>query len=513
MTRKFLVLAGLSAALLAAVTPALSATGPNDESVPANDGTLKALTAVAGAGTMDTHTYQYLEELSDDIGARVTGSPEAGRAVEWGVEKMKAIGLENVHAESWQISRGWTRISADAEIISPIHRRVMIDAMGWVGSTPAGGAEGDVVTVNGFQLENELKENTGKWRGKILLIVQTGPKPKDGLSMFAKFGDFLKAAHTAGAIAVIGGQGGQKSVGMHLTHTGALGFDTWYDIPVVSMAAEDQEQLERYVARGKSVRLKINVQNRFSDGPVASANVVGEIRGTQNPEQIVVVGGHLDSWDLGSGTTDNGCGTTTTLGAAEAIMKSGFKPRRTLRFVLFTGEEEGLLGSLAYAKTHSNEMANHVAAVILDFGQGPVTGFQMGGRNDLIPTMQGFAASLEAFGKLEVDDEAEFGTDTGPFILAGLPGINLNQDSPDYKYTHHSAVDTFDKVKPDVLDRNATVMALTSFWIADRPDRLATPWPKEKTARMLTEKHDDTFLKLFGLWPFGNLGSDTENKN
>ncbi|MGH9748182.1 MAG: M20/M25/M40 family metallo-hydrolase [Candidatus Acidiferrales bacterium] len=513
MTRKLLAITGLSAVLLLAALPAAATTVASDITSPATDGTLKALIAVAGAGTMDTHTYQYLEELSDDIGARVTGSPEAGRAVEWGIEKMKAIGLENVHAEPWQLSRGWTRISADAEIVSPIHRRVMIDAMGWVGSTPAGGAEGDVVEVNGYQLDNEMKDNAGKWRGKILLVVQKGEKPKDGYAMFARFGDFLKAAHEAGAIAIVGGQGGQKATGMHLTHTGALGFNTYFDEPVVSMAAEDQEQIERYIARGKAVRLKMNVQNRVSVGPVQSANVVGEIRGTQNPEQIVVVGGHLDSWDLGSGSTDNGCGTTTTLGAAEAIMKSGFKPRRTIRFVLFTGEEEGLLGSMAYTKTHQSEMANHVAAVVLDFGQGPVTGFQMGGRDDLIPSMQPFAAALQAFGKLDVDDEPEFGTDTGPFILEGLPGINLNQDSPDYKYTHHSAVDTFDKVKADVLDRNATVMALTGFWIADRPDRLASPWPKEKTARMLTEKHDDVFLKLFGLWPFGNLGSDAENKN
>jgi len=513
MTRKILALAGVAALLFVAAIPALPATGPSDVSSPANDGTLKALTAVAGAGTMDTHTFQYLEELSDDIGARVTGSPEAERAIEWGVEKMKAMGLENVHTEPWQLSRGWTRISADAEIVSPIHRRVMIDAMGWVGSTQAGGAEADVVEVNGYQLQTEMKENSAKWRGKVLLVVHKGEKPKDGASTFAKFGEFLKAAHQAGAVAVIGGQGGQKATGMHLTHTGALGFDTYYDIPVVSMAAEDQEQIERYIERGKSVRLKINVQNRVTEGPVPSANVVGEIRGTQNPEQIVVVGGHLDSWDLASGATDNGCGSSTTLGAAEAILKSGFKPRRTIRFVLFTGEEEGLLGSLAYTKTHAGEMPNHVAAVVLDFGQGPVTGFQMGGRADLIPEMQKFADALQAFGKLDVDDDPEFGTDTGPFILEGLPGINLNQDSPDYKYTHHSAVDTLDKVKPDVLDRNATVMALTGFWIADRPDRLASPWPKERTARMLTEKHEDVILKLFGLWPFGNLGSDAENKN
>src|ERR1700734_3722902 len=167
MTRNRLAIACLSALLLLAALPSAATTVTSDISAPATDGTLKALMAVAGAGTMDTHTYQYLEELSDDIGARVTGSPAAGRAVEWGVEKMKAIGLENVHTEPWELSRGWTRISADAEIESPIHRRVMIDAMGCVGSTPAGGAEADVVEVNSYQLEQEMKDDAGKWRGKV----------------------------------------------------------------------------------------------------------------------------------------------------------------------------------------------------------------------------------------------------------------------------------------------------------------------------------------------------------
>jgi Zn-dependent M28 family amino/carboxypeptidase len=477
-----------------------------------DNGTGKALTAIAGTGTMQPRAFDYLTELSDDIGARVTGSPAAAQAVNWGVATMKAIGLENVHAEPWKISHGWTRISADAELTVPIHRRLMVDSMGWVGSTPPGGIEADVIAVNAYALSDELKNNSGNWRGKILLIIQKGDAPKDRMEAFAKFGDFLKAAHQAGAVAVIGGQGGRKATGMHLTHTGALGFDAYYDIPVVSMAAEDQDQLERYFERGILPRVKINVQNRVTDGPADSANVVGEIRGTQNPEQIVVVGGHLDSWDLASGSTDNGAGATVTLGAADAIIKSGFKPKRTIRFVLFTGEEEGLLGSLAYAKTHQTEMVNHVAAVVLDSGQGPVVGFQMGGHDDLIPAVQKFASSLQAFGKLDVDNEVEFGTDTGPFTLAGLPGINLNQDSPDYKYTHHSAVDTLDKVQPDILDRNATVMALTAFWIADRPERLASPWPQEKTAKMLVDQHQDGILKAFGLWPFGNMGSEPEKK-
>ncbi len=508
MRRNTFSLICLAAILPFAVSPAISAPRADDLKSPSQDGTLKALSAISGAGMMENDDYEWLEELSDDIGARVTGSPEAAQAVAWGVEKMKSIGLENVHTEAWQLFRGWTRISADAELIAPIHRKLMIDAMGWVGSTPEGGVDADVVAVNGFQLAEEMQNNAGNWRGKILAVVHKGPPPADRMAAFAKFGDFLKAAHRAGAVAVIGGQGGAKAAGMHITHTGILGFDASFDIPVVSMAAEDQEQLERYLDRGITPKLHINVQNRFTNGPVPSANVVGEIRGTTNPEQIVVAGGHLDSWDLASGATDNGAGTATTLGAAEAIMESGFKPRRTIRFVLFTGEEEGLDGSIAYTRMHKDEMANHVAAIILDNGQGPVTGFDMGGRNDLIPAVEKFADSLQAFGKMAVDDYPEFGTDTGPFIIAGLPGINLKQDSPEYRYTHHSPVDTFDKIDPAVLDRDATVMALTAFWIADRPDRLASPWTPEQTARMLIEKHDDGILKAFGLWPFGNLGTE-----
>lgn len=485
----------------------IASAGSNNSASSTDDGTLKELSAVAGAATMQSHAYEYLEELSDDIGARVTGSEEDKKAEQWGLEKMKAIGLENVHLEPWQMSRGWTRISADAELVSPIHRKLMVDSMGWVGSTPPGGVDAPIVPVNVYQLDDEMKNHSAEWRGKILLAVQRGEKPKDAYATFVKFGDFLRTAQRAGAVAVIGGQGGRKSAGMHLTHTGALGFDTYFEIPVVSIAAEDQEQLERYLDRGKAITIHINVQNRVTDHPVESANVVGEIPGSEHPEQIIVVGGHLDSWDLASGTTDNGCGTVTTLGAAEAIVKSGYKPLRTIRFILFTGEEEGLLGSQAYVKAHKQDMGNYVAAVILDAGQGPVKGLQLGGRNDLIAAVTPFAQSLQAFGALTVDDDTEFGTDTGSFILAGLPGINLDQDTTDYRFTHHSPVDTFDKVQPDILDRNTAVMALTAFWIADRPERLASPWPPEKTAQMLIEKHDDVFLKSFGIWPFGNLGT------
>jgi Zn-dependent M28 family amino/carboxypeptidase len=469
---------------------------------------MPALVSIAGHGMMDAHPYADLEELSDMIGGRVTGSPEAAKAIEWGIAKMKAIGLDNVHAEPWQLSRGWTRGFATAELVEPIQHKLTIDSMGWVGSTPQNGVTAEAVPVNINDLDGELHHNAANWAGKILIIVKKGEEPKDRMGNFAKFGGFLKQAWEAHAVAVIGGQGGSHATGMHLTHTGAMGFDAYYDIPVVSMTAEDQSQLERFLDQGKTVRLKLNVQNKVTSGPVESANVVGEIRGTEHPEEVVVVGGHLDSWDLAQGATDDGCGVATTLGAAEAIVASGLKPRRTIRFVLFTGEEQGLLGSLAYTKTHAAEMANHLGAVILDSGQGPVVSLNLGGHKDLVPAVGKFADSVKAFGEVKVDDKTVFGTDAGPFVLAGLPGINMGQDSPEYKYTHHSVVDTFDKVRADLLTRDATVVALISYWIASRPERLATPWPAEKTAKMLIEKKQDTMLKAFGIWPFGDLGKE-----
>jgi len=478
---------------------------------PDEDGTKLALTRIAGEGMLNSHAYQYLTELSDDVGSRVTGSAADHKAEQWGMTKMKAIGLENVHLEKYTIWKGWTRGTAEAQLIAPMQHRLHVDAMGWTGSTAAGGAEGEVVTVNLFDIDEEVK-NVSRLKGKIALVTQQGKPKKNFMMLFATFGDFLKAAHEAGAIAVIGGQGGGKSSGMNLTHTGILGFDVDFAIPVVSMTAEDQGQLERLIARGITPRVRMNVQNTLTSGPVETANVVGEIRGREHPEQILVVGGHLDSWDLAQGTTDNGSGTATTLGAADAIMRSGQKPRRTIRFVLFTGEEQGLDGSFAYMKQHAAEMANHLGDLILDEGQGPVTDFMLGGRDDLVETFQPFADSLTNIRTIKVNDKVESGTDTLPFSMAGLPGINMNQETKDYMYTHHSAADALEAQKPDVLTQNTILMALTAFWIADRPDRLASPWPDERTAKMLRDQGEYDELKAFGLWRYGDLGAEQKKQ-
>jgi hypothetical protein len=480
--------------------------GPNE------DGTLPALAKIAGEGMMNSHAFEYLTELSDNVGARVTGTAEAHKAVDWGIAKMRGIGLENVYAEKWQLWRGWKRGSADAELLSPTRHKLHVDAMGWTGSTPAAGVESEVVAINLLDLDQEMKD-VSRLKSKVVLVVYKGTPKKSLELIFAQFGDFLRAAAKAGALVVIGGQGGSKASGLNLTHTGILGFDADFAIPVVSMTAEDQGQLERYVDAGVKPRARFNVQNTFTNGPVDSANVVGEIRGRENPEQVLVVGAHLDSWDLSEGTTDNGTGSASVLAAADAIVRSGMKPRRTIRFVLFTGEEQGLDGSFAYVKQHQSEMANHLGDLVLDEGQGPVSEFQLGGREDLVESFQPFSKALENIREIKVDEKVESGTDTLPFTMAGLPGINMNQDSPEYKYTHHSAADALEAVKPDVLTQNATIMAMTAFWIADRPERFASPWPSERTAKMLRAQGQYDFLKAFNLWPYGDLGAGEKPKD
>ncbi|MDE3155172.1 MAG: hypothetical protein KGN76_08715 [Acidobacteriota bacterium] len=200
------MLSGTAAAAGALCLAALATAAPAPAtSSPAQDGTLPALTAIAGQGMMGLNVYRLLEALSDDIGGRVTGTPACNRAIQWGLATMKAVGLQNVHAEPWQLKRGWTRGTASAEMIAPAHHPLMVDAMGWVGSTPAGGVDADVVPVNVYQLDREIANHAGTWRGKVLLAVAKGEPPEDRSAAFGEFGALLVKAHEAGAVAVIGG--------------------------------------------------------------------------------------------------------------------------------------------------------------------------------------------------------------------------------------------------------------------------------------------------------------------
>src|ERR1700730_9746914 len=252
--RQFCHLRTLLLSCLVASAPSAAQHPPEG---PAEDGTNPALIKIAGEALVDSHAFDYLTELSDDIGPRVTGSPAGQRAIDWGLAKMRAIGLENVHTEIFSVWRGWTRGVAQAELLTPIRRPLHSDAMGWTGSTPPAGVDAQVLSANNFDFDRELKDMK-RFYGKIILIVSEGAPTKSGDAIFVQFGDFLRAAAKAGAVAVIGGQGGFASEGMNLTHTGILGFAADFSLPVLSITAEDQGQLERDLSAGRTVRMHLN---------------------------------------------------------------------------------------------------------------------------------------------------------------------------------------------------------------------------------------------------------------
>ncbi len=368
-----------------------------------------------------TPAYSWLRDLTDSIGPRLTGGAGAARASAWAITRMKEIGLENVHLEPWTLRNGWERGRAEAALTTPTRIPLNVASYGWTGSTPDAGIDAPVVEIHRGTLADELR-NAPLWTGKIVFVTSRGPKPADGLAVYAQFTALVAAAEQARAAAVICRD---LRPGSMLTHTGPVSFsagDTAYHIPVLDIADEHQKLIERLLEKSAPVRLRLNVRNRFLPGPVESANVSAEIRGSEHPEQVVLLGAHLDSWDLGTGAIDDGTGVAAVLGAAEAIKLSGQIPRRTIRFVLFTGEEQGLLGSRAWVKRHAAEIPDLVCALVLDWGQGPIAALPVAGHDELKSDLAPLVDLLNGIQKFRLADDFLTFTDAYAFTLAGVPG-------------------------------------------------------------------------------------------
>ena len=442
--------------------------------------------------------YQLLKVLTDEIGPRLTGSPPDSRAQQWALKEMRSIGLSNVRGEEWQLERGWRRGYARAQLVIPFHLDLAVASYGWSGSTPNGGAEADVVLVDSVALELEAQEHSANWPGKILLLTPKDPKHFDLFKSMSDLPAFLAAAASAHAIAIINGD---PRPGILLPHTGPIGLPFHRtDLVVLDMASEQRDLIARTVQLGKAGRVKIDVQNEFTRGAVPSRNIVGEIPGSDYPEQVVVLGAHLDSWDLGTGAVDDGFGVAAVLGSAKAILSAGVKPKRTIRFILFTGEEQGLLGSHAYLKQHQAEARNFVCAVVLDWGSGPITRFPLAGHDEFAAPMQELFRSSKALASVTTSPGYLTFTDAYSFTLAGIPGIAPLQDSPNYTTVGHSAADTLDKVNESTLNQDTAMMASMAIWIADYPVRIGSVWSAEQTKQSLQEQRRS--LQLLGLWPF-----------
>lgn len=448
-----------------------------------------------------------LTYLSDMIGPRLTGSENLRRANDWTAEKMKSYGLENVHLEPYEIPVGWERGTATARFIEPSPGRpILIASAGWSPGTK-GKIEADVVIFKATKRE-DLAQYKGKLKNAVILrgeprkqapVNTPSPNPGErrgpggpggggsggpgggrpgggdgqprgdfqGMMAFAQeVRDFLAAE---GAAAIF--TDSNKPHGLLVTTGSWRGRERATPqeaIPQLFVAHEHYAQLWRLASRPDAkTRIEIEVNNKFIPGPVTVYNTVGEIKGSEKSDEFVVVGAHLDSWDLAQGTTDNGTGSCITLEVARILAKSEAKPKRTVRFVLFSGEEQGLHGSRAYCERHKADLPKTSMALVHDTGTGKVISIGLQGRDVLKPIFERELAGLKEIGLKEITTRSMGGTDHQSFERAGVPGFACNQDMGEYRFTHHTQSDTLDKANEADLIQGAQVMSVAAMRVAN----------------------------------------------
>ncbi len=433
-----------------------------------------------------------LEYLSDEIGQRLTGSSQLKQANDWTAAKFREYGLTNVRLEPWTIAHSWTRGTAHARIVSPAVHPLTIASAGWSPGTN-GAVRGPVV-----YFDAKTKEEFGKFRGKLkgaIVIYQepeslSPPKPQNPNALLirpmqapppvkgqpAEPSPFAAQQEVARArndffkqegVAVVLRDSGKPHGLLNMTGIGGEKFDIGA-IPTAFITGEGYRMLFRMQKHGK-VEVEIEMSNSFGDKPMDVYNTVAEIRGSEKPDEMVILGAHLDSWDLGTGSTDNGTGSMAVLEAARTLAKLNLKPKRTIRFVLFTGEEEGLVGSVKYVESHTNELEKISAVLVHDTGTGRVLTLGLHDNYQDREIVDQVLAPLKELKLLEPTMRRSFGTDHASFDDAGVPGFLVIQDGAEYSLTHHSQSDTFDKVWKDELNQGAQVLAAWAYNTAQLP--------------------------------------------
>src|SRR6267378_2375361 len=409
-----------------------------------------------------------LEYLSDEIGPRLTGSPQLKQANDWTAAKFREYGLTNVKLEPWTITHSWTR----------------------------GAARGPVV-----YFDAKTKEEFGRFRGKLkgaIVIYQepeslSPPKPQNPKALlirpmqappplkgqpaqpspFAAQQEIARAVNEffkqEGVAAVVRDSGKPHGL-LNMTGIGGEKFDIGA-IPTAFITGEGYRMLFRMQKHGR-VEVEIEMTNSFGDKPMDVYNTVAEIRGSEKPDEMVILGAHLDSWDLGTGSTDNGTGSMAVLEAARTLAKLNLKPKRTIRFVLFTGEEEGLVGSKRYVEAHKNDLEKISGVLVHDTGTGRVLTLGLHDNYQDREIVEQVLAPLKELKLLEPSMVRTFGTDHASFDDAGVPGFFVVQDSAEYNQTHHSQSDTFDKVWKDSLNQGVQVLAAWAYNTAQLPAML-----------------------------------------
>ena len=421
--------------------------------------TLDRARAAREAGMRDDVGYDALRSLCTEVGPRPAGSAGDGRAVAWGLETLKRLGFSNVHAESVTVPH-WVRGECRAEITAPWPQPLVAAALGGSVGTPPEGIEAEVVSAGTLDEMTALGE--AAVRGKIVFFRGVMERSRTGMGYGTAVtvrGRGAAEAAKLGALAVV-----IRSVGTdsnRLPHTGAMRYDSvGVRIPALALSAPDADLLDRQLASGKPVRLRLLNTSR-SLPEERSANVVGEIPGRGPNPGIVLIGGHLDSWDLGQGAHDDGAGVATMIAAARLAGAQG-PLRHTIRVVLFANEEFGNSGGRGYAEKHASEMDRHVLAMESDLGAFHVWGVQTGFGPKCEGLVQPLLSVLAPLGVEYGGNGTRGGTDVGPTVSRGVPVLELSTDAGPYFDLHHSANDTFDKIDPRLLRENvAGYAALT----------------------------------------------------
>jgi len=416
------------------------------------------------AATADDFAWQRLATLTDDFDGRLSGSENLTRAIEWAVETMKADGLEQVRAEKVMVPR-WVRGRESAEIILPLRSPVAMLGLGGTVATPVGGLDADVLPVASF---DELRTRSAEARGRIVLFnvpyssySETVVYRTGGAGMAAQFGAVAVLVRAVGPI------------GLRTPHTGSVQYSAGQKpIPAASISVEDANRIVRLTARGRRVRMHLLLEGR-TEGDVESANVVAEIRGRERPNEIVLIGAHLDSWDVGPGASDDGAGCIATWEAARLMIKLGLRPRRTIRVVLFTNEENGLRGAHAYADRYAASAADHVFALESDSGVFQPASLGFSGSSAARAMVTHLASLLAPLGFTDVLPGGG-GADIGPIAEAGnVPTMAyLGGDTARFFAVHHTAADTVERIAPEDMQKAVAAIAVMSYSIAEMPERL-----------------------------------------
>lgn len=439
---------------------------------------------------------QNLRRLTDEIGGRVSGSPEMAKAMDWAVGAFRTAGVD-VHTEKYMLPHAWSEGATKLEVLGPETFPVSVVSLGWSPATPAGGIEAPVVFI-GEGGEADFARAGAAVKGATLLVyTNVSYTWADLQNEYDLPPPIIKRGVQSGAAAILWiGERERKLLYRHTNaSTGQL-----EALPQAVLAREDGLRLMRAVQTNPGkVRVRLTMPNKIS-GPVEQFNVVGEIRGYEKPDEIVVLGAHLDSWELGTGALDNGCNAAMVIEAARAIKATGLLPRRTIRFILFSGEEQGLIGSWQYVRAHRDELDKYRGVVIFDAGVGRVTGYSLGGRRDIEPAVREI---LKPFAGWNVDADtfdADAGSDNFDFLLEGVPTLAANQEVANYMANYHAASDTFDKVDIRELKLNTVLAAVTAWGIADRTEPIGKRQSRAEVEALVKETGLDRELKLFGLW-------------